>query len=147
MDAHREIYAPRCLATLVAWPPVLVDDTIALKGGVDARYHSYLRQPLSSSLARLAACIARKMARSFLRFLLARWLKGPSFFVFFPGLVLGTIFAGLVAGVALLAGFGFVVFYAIMPPLSSRTVPGDSNSPRTFSLASSSCLYSGGSSN
>ena len=83
----------------------------------------------------------------FFRFLLARWLQGPSFFVFFPGLVLGTIFAGLVAGVALLAGFGFVVFYAIMPPLSSRTVPGDSNSPRTFSLASSSCLYSGGSSN
>jgi hypothetical protein len=65
------------LATRVAWPPVLVDDTIALKGGVDARYHSYLRQPLSS-LARLAACIARKMARSFLRFLLARACGRPS---------------------------------------------------------------------
>jgi hypothetical protein len=23
-------YAPRCLATRVAWPPVLLDDTIAL---------------------------------------------------------------------------------------------------------------------
>ena len=60
-------YAPRCLATRVAWPPVLVDDTIALKGGVDARYHSYLRQPLSS-LARLAACIARKMGTIMARY-------------------------------------------------------------------------------
>jgi hypothetical protein len=48
-------YAPGCLV----WPPMLVDDTIALKGGVDERYHSYLRQPLP--LARLAACIAHKM--------------------------------------------------------------------------------------
>ena len=44
-------YAPRCLATRVAWPPVLVDDTIALKGGVDARYHSYLRRTSVGSAA------------------------------------------------------------------------------------------------
>jgi hypothetical protein len=37
------------LAIRVACPPVLVDDTIALKSGVDARYHSYLRRIISQA--------------------------------------------------------------------------------------------------
>jgi hypothetical protein len=34
----------------------------------------------------------------FVRFSLARWLQGPTFIVFFPGLVLRTVFAGLEYG-------------------------------------------------
>jgi two-component system, sensor histidine kinase PdtaS len=51
-----------------------------------------------------------------LRVSLSNWLEGPTFMVFFPGIVLGTLVAGVEGGVFLLFGFGFFVFYAIMPP-------------------------------